>query len=84
MRNNEIYAVMKEVAKYVFYLSDPPMKKLVLNNDKKTIEFTFEEKLPIFDQSMIGLSPFMIRFDIFSIDTNNKDKTVIMSFGFFE
>ena len=83
MRNNEIYAVMKEAAKYVFYLSDPPMKKLVLNNERKTIEFTFKEKMPVFDQSMIGLSPFMIRFDEFSIYTNSKDKTVTMRFEFF-
>ena len=83
MRNNEIYAVMKEAAKYVFYLSDPPMKKLVLNNERKTIEFTFKEKMPVFDQSMIGLSPFMIRFDEFTIYTNSKDKTVTMRFELF-
>ena len=84
MTNREAYAVMKDAAKYAFYMGDTVMDELALNDEKASIKITFKEGLPIVDESRIALSHIMNLFTSFDVRHNTKKRTITMTFEFYE
>ena len=84
MTNTEAYKLMKEIAKFAFYMGEPFMKKLILDDKKETIEITFQNGYPVMYYSRVALAHMMVLFTDFTTYNDAKGKNVTMHFGFME
>ena len=84
MTNREAYAVMKDAAKYAFYMCDTVMEELILNDTRASVTLTFKEGLPIVDESRIAISHIMNLFTSFDVRHKTRNRTITMTFEFYE
>ena len=83
MTKQKVYYLMKDVAKYAFYMSDEAMRKLVLDDQKCRIEFTFRGVMPVMEKEKAAIAQMMLVFDYFSVYQKPGDRSATMEFEFF-